>query len=351
MRVGTSIRKTSWHDGEIVRFVRATSPRMKRRTLFLFAAGVGAATAWDAVLAASDNPRVGFIGIGARQPNQHLLGALRDGLQALGWSEASITLLDRWAEGHGERLPGIASELIGSGVDILVTAGTSATLATTKATTALPIVFVAVGDPRALGIVESLPRPGGNVTGLSLRSSRLIATRLNLLRELLPVLRRLAVIVRNEPGLEQTLQNIRSNAHGMGIDLMEFEVATGATLKRAFMHLQNDRCDAIYVAAGPLGPAKRADIIELAAQAHLPAIYSYRIFADNRGLMSYAVDERELFRRAATIVDKILKGAKPGDLPVEEPTKFELVINLQTAKALGLTVPQSLLQRADEVIE
>jgi putative ABC transport system substrate-binding protein len=147
------------------------------------------------------------------------------------------------------------------------------------------------------------------------------------------------------------MDDIRSSAHNAGIELVEFEVGSGESLKRAFMHLENDRCDAIYMASGPLGPAKRTQIIELAAQARLPAIYPFRIFADNGGLMSYAVDERELFRGAAMFVDKILKGAQPGELPVQEPTKFELVINLQSAKALGLTVPPSLLAQADEVIE
>jgi putative tryptophan/tyrosine transport system substrate-binding protein len=323
---------------------------VRRRTI-VFAAGVAAATAWGSAFALADNPRVGFIGTGTRQSNQHLLAAFRDGLRALGRADASITVLDRWAEEQGERLPGIASELIGSGVDILVTIGTLATLATARTTKSLPIIFVGVGDPRVLSVIDSLAHPGGNVTGLSLHSSSLTGKRLSLLRELLSDLRRVAVIIRSEPSLEGTIDDIRSSAQNAGIELVEFEVATGESLKRAFMHLENDRCDAIYMASGPLGPAKRTQIIELAAQARLPAIYPFRIFADNGGLMAYAVDERELFRRAATFVDKILSGAQPRELPVEEPTKFELVINLQSAKALGLTVPPSLLARADEVIE
>jgi putative ABC transport system substrate-binding protein len=325
--------------------------QVRRRTIVLLAAGVGAATAWGSAFAGADNPRVGFIGIGTRESNQHLLAAFRDGLRALEWTADSITVLDRWAEEQGERLPGIASELIDSRVDILVTIGTLATLATTRTTNSLPIIFVGVGNPHALRLMDSLAHPGGNVTGLSRHSTSLIGERFRLLRELIPGLRRVAVIVRSEPGLEQTLEDIRSNPHRMGIELVEFEVTTGETLKRAFMHLQNDRCGAIYVASGPLGPAKRAQIIEFAAQTHLPAIYSFRIFTDNRGLMSYAADDGDLFRRAATFVDKVLKGAQPGDLPVEEPTKFELVINLQTAKALGLTVPPSLLAQANEVIK
>src|SRR5262249_23048988 len=151
--------------------------------------------------------------------------------------------------------------------------------------------------------------------------------RLSLLRELLPDFHRVGVIARNERGLQQNLQDIRSRARRLGIELVEFEATTGQALRLAFMHLQSDRCDAIYVASGPLGPAKRALLIALAERARLPAIYSFRIFAVNRGLMSYAVDDRDLFRRAASYVDKILKGAIPADLPVEQPTKFELVIN------------------------
>jgi putative ABC transport system substrate-binding protein len=319
---------------------------MRRRTFVLLAAGLAA---WEPLLAASNNPRIGLIGVGAQQANQRLVDALRDGLRTLGWNDGAMTLIERWAEEHGERLPSIASELISSGVDILITVGSTATLAATRATTSLPIVVVGVGNPLALGVVTSLAHPGGNVTGLTLSSTTLVHRRFSLLRELLPDLRRLAVIVRHEPGLEQTLEDIRSRAGRMGIELVAFETTTGQSLQFAFMHLRNDHCDALYVASGPLGPAKRTEIIDFAAQSHLPGIYSYRIFADNGGLMSYAVDDKDLFRRAATFVDKILKGAKPADLPVEEPTKFELVVNLKTAKALGLTVPQSILAQANEV--
>ena len=321
---------------------------MRRRTVVLLAAGLAT---WQPLLAASNNPRIGLIGVGAQQANQRLVDALRDGLRTLGWNDGAVTLTERWAEEHAERLPSIASELISAGVDILITVGSTATLAATRATTSLPIVVVGVGNPLALGVVASLAHPGGNVTGLTLSSTTLVDGRLSLLRELLPDLQSLAVIVRHEPGLEQTLEDIRSRAGQMGIELVAFETTTGQTLQFAFMHLRNDHCDALYVASGPLGPAKRTEIIDFAAQSRLPGIYSYRIFTDNGGLMSYAVDDKDLFRRAAAFVDKILKGAKPADLPVEEPTKFELVVNLKTAKALGLTVPQSILAQANEVTE
>lgn len=319
---------------------------MRRRTFVLLA---GVAVAWAPVLAAS-NPRIGLIELGAQQTNQRLLDALRDGLRTLGWNDGAMTLVARWAE-DGGRLPSVAKELISSGVDVLITVGSAATLAATRATASVPIIIVGVGDPVALGVVASLAHPGGNVTGLTMTSVALTDRRLSLLRELLPDLRRLAVIVRHEPGVDQTLADIRSGAGPMGIQLVEFETEAGQDLRLAFMHLQNDHCDALYVASGPLGPAKRSEIIDLAAKSRLPAIYAYRIFPDNGGLMSYAVNDKDLFRRAASFVDKILKGAKPADLPVEEPTKFELIVNLKTAKALGLAVPQSILAQANEVIE
>jgi putative ABC transport system substrate-binding protein len=215
----------------------------------------------------------------------------------------------------------------------------------------MPIVLVGIGDPVGLGIVNSLARPGGNVTGLSLSSIELSVKRLQLLQELNPGLGRVAVIMRNDPGLEQRSLDIRRTANRMGLEVVEFVVTTGRALELAFMWLRSDRCDAIYLASGPLGPAKRATIIALAAESRIPAIYSFRVFAAAGGLMSFAANEDHLFRRAAIFVDTILKGANPADLPVEEPTKFELVINRKTAKALGLVVPQSLLARADEVIE
>jgi len=211
--------------------------------------------------------------------------------------------------------------------------------------------MVGVGDPVALGIVESLAQPGGNATGLSLSSVELIGQRLELLRELVPNLDRVAIIVRDDPGLDQKLLDIRNVAEQLGLDVLEIEATTGRALEFAFTRLRNDRCDAIYVASGPLGPAKRAEIIALAADARLPVIYSYGQFAVAGGLMSFAADESDLFRRAATFVDRILKGANPAGLPVEPPIKFELVINLKAAKALRLSVPRSLLARADQLIQ
>jgi len=321
-----------------------------RRNFLLL--GAGTLLASRPALAARKLPRIGFIGPGSREMNQALLAAFRDGLDELGWADnGDLVILDRWAEERIDRLPQIAGELIGSGVDILVTAGTAATLAARSATATIPIVLIGVADPVAAGVVSSLAQPDGNATGLSLSSSELTVKRLQLLRELVPSLSRIAVMVRDDPGLEQKLLEIRSDAGRMGLKLVEFTVTTGKTLELAFLWLRSDRYDALYLESGPLGPAKRAEIIALTAESRIPAIYPFRVFAAAGGLMSLAPDDNDLFRRAATFVDKLLNGAKPADLPVERPIKFELVINLKTAEALGLSIPQSLLARADEIIE
>ena len=189
------------------------------------------------------------------------------------------------------------------------------------------------------------------MTGLSLSSSEVIAERLELLRQLVPGLHRLAVIVRDDPGLDQKLQEIRSNAQRKGIETLMLEAPTAKAVELAFARLRGDRAQAIYVASGPLGPVKRARIIALATDSRLPVIYSFRIFAIEGGLISFAADYGDLFRRAAGYVDKILKGSHPADLPVEPPRKFGLTINLNTARSLGLTIPPAILARADEVID
>jgi len=322
---------------------------MKRRGFLWLAAA--AAIAWNPAAAAVGAPRIGFIGIGSRAENLNLFEALRGGLRALGWIDpGKLVILDRWAEARTERLPGLAAELIAAGVDVLVTAGTAATLAAASATATIPIVMVGVGDPVALGVVNSLDQPGGNATGLSLNSRGLIAERLRLLQQLIPGLHRVAVILRNDPDLEQKLWDIRRIAHEMGLALLEIEATTGLALNLTFTRLRNDPCDAIYVASGPLGPAKRSQIIALAAEARLPVIYSYRTFVEGGGLISLAADDNELFRRAADFVTHILNGANPAGMPIQQPIKSELVVNLNAAKALGLVVPPAILARVDEVV-
>ena len=328
----------------------ASSLRLKRRDFLSLTAGV--AIAGSPAFASAIIPRIGVMGPGSATAGQTSLSALRDALHTLGWSDGNnLTILDRWAEEDAERLPALVKDLIASAADILITTGTLATLAATNATATIPIVFVGVGDPVAAGIVQSLARRGGNATGLSLNSLDVIAKRLQLLRDLVPTLHRVAVIIRDDPGLEQALLDIRNLAEGMRFEIVELEANSGRALDFAFTRLRNDRCDAIYVASGPLGPAKRSQLIALAEAARLPVIYSYGQFAAAGGLMSFAADDNDLFRRAATFVDRILRGARPADLPVEPPTKFELVINLRAARALRLTVPPSLLAQADQVIQ
>jgi putative ABC transport system substrate-binding protein len=323
---------------------------MRRRDLLLLAAGTAMSRnpAWGE----TNTPRIGFVLVGSRQDNRGLLDAFRENLAPLGWTDgSSITIVDRWAEERAEQLPGIVQELIGSGVAIVVTAGSPATLAAKRASATIPIVMVGVDDPVALGVVASLAHPRGNVTGLSLSSPEVIATRFQLLQELVPGLRRVAVIVRGDPGIEQKVQEIRANAALMKIEPLMLQAATGTALELAFARLSSERCEAVYVASGPLGPAKRAQLIALAAESRLPAIYSFRVFPVDGGLMSFGADYRDLFGRAAGFVDKILKGEKPAALAVEPPRKFQLAVNLKTAEQLGLTVPPAMLARADEVIE
>src|ERR1700731_4676430 len=311
---------------------------MKSRD-FLLLAGV-MAMAWNPAGAEVEIPRIGFIHAGSRRENQRLLDAFTENLFALGWTDGNnVAVVDRWADEHTETLPAILKELIGSGVAVLVTAGTPATLAAKRASTTLPIILVAVDDPVSLGVAESLGQPGGNATGLCLNSSEVITERLVLLRELVPGLHRLAVIVRSDPGLDQKLRDIRSDAQQRGIEALMLEATTAKALELAFARLRGERCEAIYVASGPRGPAKRARIIALAAESRLPVIYSFGIFPAEGGLMSFGADCGDLFRRAAGFVDPILKGANPGAVPVEPPRKFDLTANLETAKTSGLVGP------------
>jgi putative ABC transport system substrate-binding protein len=321
-----------------------------RRRDFLLLASAGA-TVWKPAVKRIRAPRIGFIEAGSRQESQKLLDAFRDSLAALGWIDGNnIAILDRWAEGQVEGLPGIVRGLIGSGVDVLVTVGTAATLAAKRATRTIPIVLVGVDDPAAVGVVDSRAPDDGNVTGLSLSSSELIEKRLRLLQELVRP-HRLAVIIRDDPGIDHRLLVIRSHAERMGMELLALQADSGKALERSFERLRGERCEAVYVASGPLGPAKRARIIALAIESRVPAIYPLRIFAVDGGLMSFAAEYDDLFRRAAGFVDKIIGGADPGQLPIERPTKFDFVINVQTAQALDLTMPPGLLAAADELIE
>jgi putative ABC transport system substrate-binding protein len=322
---------------------------MRRRDLLLSTA---AAVASKAAPAGPELRRIGFVQTGSRRENEGLLNAFRNELSALGWKDASnIAILDRWADDQTERLPGIVKELLGSGVAVLVTGGTPATLAAKRMRVPIPIVFVGVDDPIALGVIRAMARPGGNATGLCLTSSDTIARRLELLQQLVPKLRRIAVIVRADPGLEQKLRDIRIIAERQKFQALILEAASGSALNLAYARLLVERCEAVYVASGPLGPAKRGQLIALAAEAQLPAIYSFRVFPIAGGLMSFGADYNDLFGRAAGYAGKILEGAEPADLPVEPPRKFDLTINLKTAGALGLEIPPAILAHADDIIQ
>jgi ABC-type uncharacterized transport system substrate-binding protein len=283
--------------------------------------------------------------------------AFRQGLRDLGYVEGRNVVIEiRDAEGKPERLPALAADLVALKVDVIVApASTRAALAAKQATRTLPIVFIAVGDPVTSGLVTSLARPGGNVTGLSILLPELVGKCLELLTQAVPGVSRVAVLW--QPGAlgERTdkymLKEAETAARALGVRLQLVEARGPADIDRAFSDMTRARAGALTVWSTPMFSSERRRLADLAAKNRLPAVYPQRDYVDAGGLMSDGPNFPDMFRRAATYVDKILKGAKPGDLPVEQPTKFELVINLKTAKALGLTIPPSLLARADEVIQ
>jgi putative ABC transport system substrate-binding protein len=278
----------------------------------------------------------------------------RQGLRELGWVEGQNTVIDyRYAEGRFDRLPGLAAELVRLKVDIIVAAPTPAAAAAKKATGTIPIVMIAVGDPVGLGLIASLARPGGNVTGLSFSvGPEILGKQLELLKETVPKLRRVAILSNPaNPVQPGQIREVNVAARSLGVQLQFLEARGPNEFDGAFAAMAKERVGALLVLADSMLIAHRTRLADLAARSRLPAAYGTREDVEAGGLMSYGPSLRDLFRRGATFVDKILKGAKPADLPVEQPTKFELVINLKTAKALGLTIPPSLLGRADEIIQ
>src|SRR5437588_8115791 len=287
-----------------IRAQRIARGGVGRRPLLLL--GAAAMLGGGPAVAARKIARIGFIGRGSRQSGQNVLDGFRDGLATLGWAEdGDVALLERWADDHAARLAEIARELIDAGAQMLVTEGTAATLAARSATATIPIVFVGVGDPVGAGIVSSLAQPRGNATGLSLSSGELIGKRFELLQQLVPGLRRVAVIARNDAGLEQRLLDIRNIAERMDIKVVEFVAGTGRALELAFRWLRGERYDALYVAFGPPRPAKRPEILALANGARLPAVYAFIVFAGAGGWMAFSADGEDEFRRAARFVERI----------------------------------------------
>jgi putative ABC transport system substrate-binding protein len=324
-----------------------------RRREFITLFG-GAAVAWPLAARAQPAgklPTIGFLGATSLSIWGLYVAAFEQRLRELGWIEGrTVTIAYRWAEGHSERYSEIAAEFVRLKVDVIVTSGT-AIPATMQQTSTIPVVFAVAVDPVGSGMVASLARPGGNVTGLSLQSSDLAPKRLELLREIIPGLRRLAILANvGYAAAAQEMAEVQAAASKLSIDVDTLEIRRAEDIAPIF-GAHASRAQALYVCTDSLVGTNRRRINALAIAANLPMITATRSYAEDGALVSYGPNERDLFGRAADYVDKILKGTKPGDIPVEQPTKFELVINLKTAKTIGLTVPEPLLIRADEVIE
>ena len=321
---------------------------MRRRT---FIALVGVAATIAPAIVWAQNILTRRVGVLSNEPWRPVDG-LRDGLKDLGYSEGrNIDLLFRYAGGDVQRFATFASEFVHVPVDLIVAWGTPASLAAKAVTQATPIIMIS-GDPIAVGLVPGLAYPGGNVTGLSTLAAELESKRIELIRELLPRLARIAVLSNpTNPYCTVAVESARRGAVALGLQIDVIDIAAVTDLDNAFLKLRNLRPDGVLVVADPFLASQQTRIAPFLIEAGLPSIYTYGESVRSGGLMSYATNYYQLFRQAAVLADKILRGTKPGNLPVEQPTHFELTVNLKTAKALGLTVPPSLLSRADEVIE
>jgi putative ABC transport system substrate-binding protein len=325
---------------------------MKRRTFITL---LGGAAAWPLAARAQQPgtlPTIGYLGSATPATQGQWVAAFVQRLRELGWIEGrTIAIEYRWAEGRTERAAEIAAELVQRKVDVIVTSGTAVVVAAMQATSVIPIVFAAAGDPVGTGLIASLARPGGNVTGLSNQVLDLAGKRLELLREIVPGLGRLALLGNvGNPVVVLDMREAQAAARTLGLEVTTLEIRRGEDIVPAFEAL-NGHEEALYVVFDALVNTHRIRINTLALAARLPTMHGIRDYVEAGGLMSYGTNFPDLFRRAADYVDKILRGAKPADLPVEQPTKFDLVINLTTAKALHLKIPESFLLRADEVIE
>jgi putative ABC transport system substrate-binding protein len=325
---------------------------MKRREFITL---LGGAAAWPLAARAQQPAKLPIIGLlVAGTPSSHgqWFAVFVRRLHELGWIEGRTVAIEyRWAEGRTERFDEIAAEFVRRKVDVIVTSATAAIVAAKQATSVIPIVFAAAGDPVGTGLVASLARPGGNVTGLSIQQTDVAAKRLELLREFVPGLRRLAILANVDgPAVLLDMREVQTTARPLGLEVVTSEIRRGEDIAPAFETLKG-RADALYVCIDPLVNTHRIRINTLALAARLPTMHASREYVEAAGLMSYGPNFPDLFRRAADFVDKILRGANPADIPVEQPRKFDLVINLTTAKALGLEIPPTLLAIADEVIE
>ena len=325
---------------------------MKRRE-FIALLGSAAAALPLAAAAQPKIPRIGFMGNSTAALEANLLDAFREGLRELGYEEGrNIVIEYRWADGKYDRFPALVAELIAAKVDAIVTAGTPAALAVKKATTTVPLVMVAVGDPVGTGLVPSLARPGGNLTGLSSIAPDLEGKRLQLLREIVPALSHVAMFVNSlNPFHVSSMKQARAAAQAMGIKLQLHDIRKSEDLDDAFAAIRKERPDALLILADRVFLHNRERMMDFTREQRLPNVNAYKELVEVGGLMSYGPSYEDMHKRAAIYVDKILKGAKPADLPIEQPSKFTFIINLKAAKALGVTVPSQLLGLADQLIE
>jgi len=315
----------------------------------------GAAAAWPLAARAQQAaklPIIGFLGAATPSTTTPWIAAFVQRLREFGWVEGrNIVIEYRWAEGRTKRFAEIAAEFVRIKVDVIVTHSTAPVVAAKQATADIPIVFAAVSDPVGTGLVASLARPGGNVTGLANQLSDTVGKKLEVLREVVPDLRRLAIIANvGNPAAVLEMGEAQAAARKLGLEVTTPEIRRAEDIAPAFDALK-DRADALYICPDPLMNTNRTRINILAVGARLPTVHGVREYVEAGGLMSYGANLPDLWRRAAEFIDKILRGAKPADIPVEQPTKFDLVVNLTTAKALGLDVPLHIQQLADEVIE
>src|SRR5215470_74830 len=316
-------------------------------TLFLLAAGTFAEAQQPKKV-----PRIGFLNAPPTASIPARIEAFQQGLSELGYVEGKNIVIEyRSAEGKAERVPDLAAELVRLKVEVIVSTGPTSTHQAKKATSTIPIVMAFDDDPVGSGLVASLARPGGNITGLSTLSPELSGKQLELLKEIIPTLSRVAVLgTSNRPGTAQGLRETKLAAGALGVQLQYLDVPSPKDIEVAFREARNARAEAVLVLGSPIHYSDRKRIVELAAKSRLPATYNRLEYVEEGGLMTYGVNISDLFRRSATYVDKILKGRTPADLPVEQPIKFEFIINLKAAKQIGLTIPPNVLARADKVI-
>jgi putative tryptophan/tyrosine transport system substrate-binding protein len=325
-----------------------------RRRNFIALVG-GAVVTWPLTAAAQQQamPIVGFLGARSPEDAADILAAFRRGLSEAGYVERQNVIVEyRWAENHYDRLPGLAADFVRRKVMVIAAAGTSAALAAKAATAVIPIVFETAGDPGTLGLVASLNRPGGNITGVTQLSSELVAKRLGLLHDLIPTAKTIGLLVNpKDTRAETQSRDMQEAVHALGLQIHVLNASTEGEIDAALARLVQAQAGALIVGSSPFFIARREQLVALAARHRVPAVYQYRLFVTVGGLMSYGGTLTESYRLAGIYTGRVLKGEKPADLPVARATKFEFVINLKTANALGLTIPPGVLAVADEVIE